>query len=38
MISVDVMRIVHSYNMGDKTRGMSMNVAFEYICQKSEVA
>ena len=31
---VDVMCIVHSYNMGDKIRRMSMNVAFEYICQK----
>ena len=35
---VDVMCIVHSYNMGDKIRRMSMNVAFEYICQKSGVA
>ena len=31
MISVDVMCIVHSYNMGDKMR---MIVTFEYICQK----
>ena len=31
MISVDVMCIVHSYNMGDKMR---MTVTFEYICQK----
>ena len=31
---VDVMCIVHSYNMGDKIRRMSINVAFEYICQK----
>ena len=35
---VDVMCIVHSYNMGDKIRGISMNMAFEYICQKSGVA
>ena len=28
---VDVMCIVHSYNMGDKIRKMSINVAFEYI-------
>ena len=30
MVSVDVMCIVHSYNMGDKIRGISMNMAFEY--------
>ena len=30
---VDVM-CIHSYNMGDKIRRMSINVAFEYICQK----
>ena len=30
---VDVMCIVHSYNMGDKIRRIIMNVAFEYICQ-----
>jgi hypothetical protein len=28
---VDIMFIVHSYNMGDKIKRMSMNVAFEYI-------
>ena len=32
-VTVDVM-CIHSYNMGDKIRRMSMNVAFEYICQK----
>jgi hypothetical protein len=26
---VDVMRIVYSYNMGDKIRRMRMNVAFD---------
>ena len=31
---VDVMCIVHSYNMDDKIRKMNINVAFEYICQK----
>ena len=31
---VDVMCIVHSYNMDDKIKRMSMNVAFEYIRQK----
>jgi hypothetical protein len=31
MISVDVMCILYSYNMGDKMR---MIVTFEYICQK----
>ena len=31
---VDVMCIIHSYNMGDKIRRMRMNVEFEYICQK----
>ena len=31
--TVDVM-CIHSYNMGDKIRRMSINVAFEYICQK----
>jgi hypothetical protein len=31
---VDVMCIVHSYNMGDKIRRMRMIVAFEYILQK----
>ena len=36
-VIVDVM-CIHSYNMGDKIRRMSMNVAFEYICQKSGVA
>ena len=34
MISVDVICIVHSYNMGDKIRRMRMNVAFEYIGPK----
>jgi hypothetical protein len=28
---IDVMCFVHSYNMGDKIRRMSMNVTFEYI-------
>ena len=32
-VTVDVM-CIHSYNMGDKIRRMSINVAFEYICQK----
>ena len=32
-VTVDVM-CIHSYNMGDKIRMMSVNVAFEYICQK----
>ena len=32
-VTVDVM-CIHSYNMGDKIRRISMNVAFEYICQK----
>ena len=32
-VIVDVM-CIHSCNMGDKIRRMSMNVAFEYICQK----
>ena len=32
-VTVDVM-CIHSYNMGDKIRMMSINVAFEYICQK----
>ena len=32
-VMVDVM-CIHSYNMGDKIRRMSMNVAFEYIYQK----
>ena len=32
-VTVDVM-CIHSYNMGDKIRTMSMNVPFEYICQK----
>ena len=32
-VTVDVM-CIHSYNMGDKIREMSINVAFEYICQK----
>ena len=32
-VMVDVM-CIHSYNMGDKIRRMSINVAFEYICQK----
>ena len=36
-VTVDVM-CIHSYYMGDKIRRMSMNVAFEYICQKSGVA
>ena len=31
-VIVDVM-CIHSYNMGDKIRRMSINVAFEYICQ-----
>ena len=31
---VDVMCLVHSYNMDDVIRRMSMNVVFEYICQK----
>ena len=31
-VTVDVM-CIHSYNMGDKIRRMSINVAFEYICQ-----
>ena len=30
----NVMCIIYSYNMGDKIRRMSMNVAFEYIYQK----
>jgi hypothetical protein len=29
---VDVMCIVHSYNIGDKIRKTSLNVVFEYIC------
>ena len=36
-VMVDVM-CIHSYNMGDKIRRMSIDVAFEYICQKSGVA
>ena len=32
-VMVDVM-CVHSYNMGDKIRWMSIKLAFEYICQK----
>ena len=32
-VTVDVM-CIHSYNMGDKIRRMSMNVLFEYIYQK----
>ena len=32
-VTVDVM-CIHSYNMGDKIRRMSINAAFEYICQK----
>ena len=32
-VTVDVM-CIHSYNMDDKIRSMSINVAFEYICQK----
>ena len=32
-VMVDVM-CIHSYNMGDKITRMSINVAFEYICQK----
>ena len=32
-VTVDVM-CIHSYTMGDKIRRMSINVAFEYICQK----
>ena len=31
-VIVDVI-CIHSYNMGDKIRRMSINVAFEYICQ-----
>ena len=31
-VTVDVM-CIHSYNMGDKIIRMSINVAFEYICQ-----
>jgi hypothetical protein len=31
---VDIMYIVHSYNIGVKIRRMSMNVVFEYIWQK----
>ena len=31
-VTVDVM-CIHSYNMGNKIRRMSINVAFEYICQ-----
>jgi hypothetical protein len=32
-VRVDVM-CIHSYNMADKIKRMSVNVAFEYICQK----
>ena len=32
-VTVDVM-CIHSYNMGYKIIRMSINVAFEYICQK----
>ena len=31
-VIVDVM-CIHSYNMGDKIKRMSINMAFEYICQ-----
>ena len=31
-VKVDIM-CIHSYNMGDKITRMSINVAFEYICQ-----
>ena len=36
-VTVDVM-CIHSYNLVDNIRRMSINVAFEYICQKSGVA
>ena len=35
---IDVMCIVHSYNMGDKIRKMRMNVALNTFVKKSGVA
>ena len=33
-VTVDIMCIIHSYNMGDKIRRIRMNMTFEYIYQK----